>query len=178
MRRSEIERLLPGVYQLALHPPATTDLDPDRRLAALIEVMEALHHPSEAILDQLDSFVDARRTPEAFVPYLAGWVDLDWLAERGRVTTGPGRLRELVAQAMELSRWRGTARGLIEFLSAATGTSDFDVDEAPVLTDGQAVPFHLVITGPAEMRPHAALIERIVDAEKPAFVTYELRFAA
>src|SRR6187549_1637382 len=105
MRRAEIERLLPGVYQLALHPVETSGLGEDRRLAAALDAMEALHDPSEQILNRLDSFVDPRRAPDDFVTYLAGWVDLDWLTG-GRVTTGQGRLRELVADAMTLSRWR------------------------------------------------------------------------
>lgn len=178
MRRNEIKHLLPGVYQLALHPVATGELEPDRRLAAALDAMEELHQPSEEILEHLDAFVDPRRAPDDFVTYLAGWVDLDWLAVGGRVTTGPGRLRELVSVAMALSRWRGTARGLLDFLRAATGVSGFRIDEQPLGPDNQPVPFRIRITAPGVMREHAALIERIVEAEKPAFVTYEVRYAS
>ena len=178
MRRTEIERLLPGVYQLALNPLATSALQPDRRLAGLLDAMEELHDPSEKILDRLDSFVDPRRAPDDFVTYLAGWVDLDWLGVGGRVTTGPGRLRELVARAMELSRWRGTARGLADFLSAATGVSGFGIDELPAGPDGEPRPFHVRINAPARVRRHAALVERIIETEKPAYVTYEVLYGA
>jgi phage tail-like protein len=178
MRRSDIERLLPSVYQLALHPVADSGLEPDRRLAAVLEAMEELHHPIEEVLDQLEAFIDPRRAPEAFVNYLAGWVDLEWLAVDGRVTTGHGRLRELVAMALSLSRWRGTASGLVAFLEAATGASGFTIDEAPPGLDGAARPFHVRITAPAAVRDHWPLLERIIEAEKPAFVTYELDYAA
>jgi phage tail-like protein len=167
MRRTEIERFLPGVYQLALHPVETSGLGEDRRLAAALDAMEELHDPSEQILDRLDSYVDPRRAPDDFVTYLAGWVDLDWLTG-GRVTTGQGRLRELVAEAMILSRWRGTEHGLVDFLRAATGVSDFDIDES--------TPFHLRIRAPAAIREHEAMIERIVETEKPASVTYEVAY--
>ena len=176
MRRNEIEQLLPGVYQLALHPLETSALVSDTRLAGLLDAMEELHDPAEQILMRLDSYVDPRRAPDAFVTYLAGWVDLDWLAVSGRVTTGPGRLRELVSVAMEESRWRGSARGLVAFLVAATGTSGWTIEESPSDDDGRPQPFHLRIHGPASVAAHAAMVERIVDAEKPAAVTYEVSY--
>jgi len=175
MRRNEMARLLPGVYQLALEPVDTSGLGADTRLAAALDAMEQLHDPCEQKLDILDSYIDPRRAPDEFVTYLAGWVDLDWLTG-GRVTTGPGRLRELVAEAMTLSRWRGTARGLKRFLIAATGVSDITIDEAPAGADGRPRPFHIRITVPATLEGHATLIQRIVEAEKPASVTYEVAY--
>jgi phage tail-like protein len=175
MRRSEIARLLPGVYQLALEPVDTSGLGTDTRLAAALDAMEELHNPCEEKLDRLDSYIDPRRAPDEFVTYLAGWVDLEWLTG-GRVTTGPGRLRELVAQAMTLSRWRGTGSGLTDFLVAATGVSGFVIDESPPDESGRPRPFHLLIHAPAAVQEHAALIERIVETEKPASVTYEVTY--
>jgi hypothetical protein len=84
--------------------------------------------------------------------------------------TGIGRLRELVASAAYLSRWRGTAKGLQRFLRTATGENDFEIKEnvdRPKL-------FHLVVIAPGPIRPHQGLIKRIVESEKPAYVTYEL----
>jgi phage tail-like protein len=178
MRRNEIEQLLPGVYQLALHPLETSALVSDTRLAGLLDAMEELHDPAEQILMRLDAYVDPRRAPDTFVTYLAGWVDLDWIAVSGRVTTGAGRLRELVAVAMEESRWRGSAKGLISFLVAATGVSGWTIDEAPPAEDGHRRPFHLLIHAPASVAPHAAMVERIVESEKPAAVTYEVTYDA
>jgi phage tail-like protein len=168
-------RFLPGVYQLALEPIDTGGLGQDTRLAAALDAMEELHDPCEKKLDILDSYVDPRRAPDEFVTYLAGWVDLDWLTG-GRVTTGPGRLRELVAQAIALSRWRGTARGLKDFLTAATGDAGFAIDESPTDDSGRLRAFHLRITAPSALSEHAAMIERIIEAEKPASVTYEVTY--
>lgn len=164
MRSSEIQRLLPGVIQRTL--------EPGRPLAALLEVMEALHAPSEAVLAELEALFNPYRTPDAFVPFLARWVDVDL-----PVTTGLGRLRELVAAAGELSRWRGTARGLRQFLQTATGERDFTLDERVPGPDGRPRPFHVRITAPASLESHRALLERIIEREKPAYVTYELHFA-
>jgi hypothetical protein len=92
------------------------------------------------------------------------------------VTTGLGRLRELVAAAGEISRWRGTARGLRLFLQTATGVRDFVLDERVPGPDGRPRPFHLRVHAPASLLPHRALLERIIEREKPAYVTYELLF--
>lgn len=163
MRSPDIARLLPGVFQRTVQPGAP--------LAALLEVMEALHAPSEAVLSGLESHFDPRRAPERFVPFLARWVGMDL-----PVTTGLGRLRELVAAAVEISRWRGTARGLRLFLTTATGRTDFEVDEAVPGPDGRPRPFHIRVRAPAQVAGHRLLLERIIEREKPAYVTYELHF--
>ena len=177
MKRSEIEQLLPEVFQRTLHPRTP--------LFVLLEVMEALQTPSEEVLERLDAFFDPYRTPDAFVPYLAGWMDLDELLviaseERASAAAtfpeGMGRLRELIAAAAFLSRWRGTADGLRRFLQTATGTRGFAVEERAPGSDGQPRPFHLLIRAPAETERVRGLIERIVEMEKPAYVTYELMF--
>src|SRR5574341_2267177 len=136
MRSDEIARLLPDVYQYALSEAVPGVNEPDRRLMAALAAMEVLHAPSERVLDDLDRFVDARRTPERFVPYLATWVDLDWLLHPaaedvtpGSLASGVGPLRELIAAASDLARWRGTARGLVGFLDTATGIPGFQVEE-------------------------------------------------
>ncbi|MCP3141704.1 phage tail protein [Pyxidicoccus xibeiensis] len=163
MRSPDIQRLLPGVFQ-------RTSL-PGSPLAALLEVMEALHAPSEAVLARLEAHFDPRRAPDRFVPFLARWVGMDL-----PVTTGLGRLRELVAAAVEISRWRGTARGLRLFLTTATGRTDFGVDELVPGPDGRPRPFHVRVRAPAEVASHRLLLERIIEREKPAYVTYELQF--
>jgi phage tail-like protein len=165
MRSAELVQLLPGVFQA---PPRLGG-----RLKALLETMEGFHAPGEAALAELDALFDPRRTPEGFVPLLARWMDLEL-----PVTTGLGRLRELVAAGAELSQWRGTARGLLLFLSTATGRRDFELDERVPGPDGRPRPFHIRLSAPAELRPHRALLEDIIGREKPAYVTHELHFKA
>jgi phage tail-like protein len=164
MKASEIKTLLPAVFEDAVVPESP--------LAALLEGMEALHQPSEEILARLDSYFDPRQAPPAFVPFLAGWVGIDF-----QVTTGLGRLRELVARAVALSRVRGTGQGLIAFLETATGVSGFAVDEA-VAADGEdPALFHVRVRAPASTKPHERMIRAIVEREKPAYVTSEVVFA-
>jgi phage tail-like protein len=163
MKRNDIEQLLPGIFQRTLHEGGP--------LAALLEVMEGLHAPSEEALVGLPALFDPRRTPERFVPFLARWVDLGV-----PVTTGLGRQRELVAAAVELSRWRGTARGLRLFLRTATGSDAFVIEEQVPGPDGRPRPFHLRVRAPEALAPHRAMVEAIIEREKPAYVTYELHF--
>lgn len=162
MRSSEIERLLPGVFQRTLGRGGTP-------LSASLEVMSALHAPSEAVLGNLDASFDPRRTPERFVPLLARWMDLEVV-----LSAEPGRLRELTASAFELSQWRGTARGLVRFLEIATGATGFQVEERVLGEDGRPRPFHVRIFMPAQVADRRAFLERIIEREKPAHVTFEL----
>ena len=178
MKRAQIKRLLPAVFQRVAE-----DGTP---LIAALDVMQAMHAPVETTLGQLESIFDPRRTPKEFVPFLAGWVDLSLLLDAtgtGGSTSamslssvGIGRLRELTATAAKLSEWRGTRKGLQLFLQTATGMSGFVIDEHPAGLGGRVKPFHIRVKAPLELSEHRPLIERIIELEKPAYVTYELEF--
>ena len=183
MKRNEIEQLLPSILRYTAYPGSP--------LVALLDVMESLHAPSEEILDNLAAFLDPYQAPDHFVPYLARWVDLGrFLTEApafGRADSetlsevstpfppGLGRLRDLISSAAQLWQWRGTRRGLLGLLETATGIKGFEIDE-PVSPAGPARPFHLLVCAPAQAELYQRLIEQILEMEKPAYVTYELRF--
>jgi phage tail-like protein len=173
MKATQIKRLLPAVFQSAA--------DGVTPLATILKIMEEMHAPAEATLDHLESYFDPYRTPDACVPFLATWVDLEGvLDQRGStgatLSTGVGRLRELTATAVLLSKWRGTRKGLLFFLQMATGVNDFTINEAIRDADGNEIPFHMRIAVPAAAKAHRTLIERIIELEKPAYVTYDLDF--
>jgi len=84
------------------------------------------------------------------------------------------RLRELIAAAAFLSRWRGTALGLQRFLATATGVQGFEIDERDA--NGQPRPFYALIRAPKETEPYRVLLERIIELAKPAYVKCELIF--
>ncbi len=178
MKREQIAQLLPEVFR--------TTLEPRTPLAALLEIMDALHSPTEKVLSDIDEIFDPYRAPDAFVPMLAAWVDLDRFFSQRRsgsnandlvtFSCGMGRLRELVATAAELSQWRGTSKGLIRFLEVATGDSGFEIDEQASTGDGVPRPFHIEIRAPATTMRYKAVIEQILEQEKPAYVTYQLVF--
>lgn len=184
MKRADIERLLPEIFQRTLPP----DDEMDNPLRAFLSVMETLHAPTEQVLASLDAFFDPYRTPDRFVAYLASWVDLDqlWLddptgyslATLPPFPTGVGRLRALIAAAATLSRWRGTETGLRLFLETATGVTGFGIDDAVEDENGEIIPFHIRVRVPVAAQASVALIRRIVELEKPAYATWELELAA
>lgn len=181
MRRAQIENLLPAIFRRAAS-------EGNGVMGALLDAMEALHARSDDVLRNLDAFFDPRRAPDGFVPFLAFWVDLDRFFDesfrgRGRaaqshepISAGTGRLRELIHRAAYLSKWRGTEIGLEMFLETATGLSGFDVVQEVPGDDGQPRAFHIRVRVPEAARDHEALIARIVAAEKPAYVTFEIEF--
>ncbi|MEV0428847.1 phage tail protein [Micromonospora sp. NPDC050495] len=164
MRRAAIERLLPAAYQRAAGPGSV--------LGALLDVMEALHAPDEAVLADVDSLFAPYRTPDGFVAYLTRWVAMDHVVAAPRADAPPplplGRLRDLVAHGALLARWRGTPYGMRTALELATGVTGFGLDEPADR------PFHVVVRVPPAAAGQLAVITRIVEAEKPAAVTVEI----
>lgn len=180
MKQSEIAALLPGTIARGLRPEDAND-----PLAALLAVMEAFLEPCERTMERIDADFDPMRTRDSFVPYLAGWLDLDRLFDpaysdgRGRrepISTGLGSLRTLVSSAAFLSQWRGTEKGLLAFLEGATGLRGFDVEEREERDGDSLPPFHIRVHAPKEAQAHAELLHRIIRSEKPAYVTYDLVF--
>jgi phage tail-like protein len=180
MKHEEIKSLMPQVFRQTMRP--------GRPLNVLLEVMELLHAPAEDVLAHLETYFNAYSTPDIFVPYLACWVDLDRFfpfysaqpmdIQRAvdPISSGTGQLRELIAAAAYLSQWRGTAKGLKLFLETATGMNGFELMENVADENGNPRPFHICIVAPPDAERHIALIERIVIQEKPAYVSYELKF--
>lgn len=177
MRKEEIAVLLPEAFRDAVRERSPLD--------AILGAMEALHAPSERILDNLDSHIDPRRATDDFLPYLSSWVDLDryldWSGAPGvsepHYAAGLIRLRELIAAAADLGKWRGTMRGLTSFLEVATGLSGFRIEENPPgALGGPPREFHIRVHAPAVAKPLAALVQRIVEGEKPAYLTFSLEF--
>lgn len=171
MQRASIEQLLPSVFQLGAAPGSP--------LAAVLDVMEAMHAPDEALLGDIDASFDPYRADAKLLAFLARWVDLDRLLPPAAAPasgpvpfpTGHARLRDLIATAAALSQQRGTRQGLQRFLETAIGVAGFEIDD-----DLPGRPFHIRVTAPAGCEPTRDLIERIIDMEKPAFATAELDF--
>ncbi|MEU3454621.1 phage tail protein [Micromonospora sp. NPDC006766] len=83
-----------------------------RFTAGLDEVLA----PVLLTLDCLDAYFDLGLAPPDFVDWLAGWVAAPVDGDRP-----PDVRRELVRHAVEVHRWRGTARGVALALQVATG---------------------------------------------------------
>jgi len=80
------------------------------------EGLDPVLAPVLSTIDNIDSYVDPWLTPVDFLDWLAGWfgieLDATWPEERRRA---------LVANALELGRWRGTVLGLAMLVELYTG---------------------------------------------------------
>jgi len=180
MKRDAILRLLPSVFQRTAAEGTP--------LLALLAAMEQLHAPSEQILQNVSGIFNPHATPERFLPYLSRWVNLDWLfepiledwsrhpAQHPPFPPGVHCMRELVALGFRLNRESGTANGLLLFLRTATGLSNFTIDAHPPGPDGVPLAYHMLIHAPQQAAPFRAMLQRIIEFEKPAFMTFELVF--
>ena len=181
-KAEQIARLLPGVLRRT-RTPTRDDL-----LSVLLSEMAALQLDREKVLEELDSFYDPERAPLDSLVYLAYWMDLepliapgqppglvwrrrnDWetLLQQEWFPTGLERLRALVAAAVPLLKQRGTPRGLQRFLETATGVPGFEVIESTER------PFHIRVVCPAEAKQYIGFVRRIIEFQKPAYLTYKL----
>ena len=91
-------RLLPAVSSAQRAAGDRRDREgvPARYCRWWLDAMTELQRPSLEVLDQLASYFDCYQAPDAFVPLLAAWFDLDWLA--GASPT-QGRVAEQAARA-------------------------------------------------------------------------------
>jgi phage tail-like protein len=170
-----IPRLLPEAMQAGITPGSA--------LETLIGIMQAHLAPDEAVLADLDRWFDPRRAPEGFLMLLADWVGLErtLLGELDRsssrtTTIDAGALRDLILRAAGFARARGTARTLRQILEIVTGSNNVALFENPLGEDGEPLPFHLRVELPASALRHEALVRRVVENWKPAFVTSEIIF--
>jgi phage tail-like protein len=160
VRRAAIERLLPLAYQRVAADGGV--------LAALLDVMEALHAPDEEILARVDDLYAAYRSPDQLTGFLARWVAMDHVGGAQAHGVAPGRLRDVVADAAALAQWRGTPDGLLALLRTATGVAGIAVEEPADR------PFHLRVRLPHTAAGQLDLVTRLVRAEKPAATTCEV----
>jgi phage tail-like protein len=172
---------LPGLFQDDEIDARTGRLQPNflqRFTGALDEVLA----PVFSCLDNLDAYLDPRLAPPDFLDWLAAWLgeelDETWTIERRR---------ELVLRAVELYRWRGTARGLAAAVAIYTGVEPEIVDSGGVAwstepdnplpgnADARVV---VRIDGEHAADVDRARLERLVAAAKPAHLIAEITVEA
>jgi phage tail-like protein len=176
-------QFLPGLYR-------EVDL-----VSRLMSIFEQAFEPSVHALNAMWAYLDPLTAPSALLPFLAHWVGWRMLPFLDDQTQ-----RRLIRHAVELYTWRGTRRALRFYLHLYTGLplDDHLTQEASkhiaieepygpgfILGDsylgrdtllGGGQSFHFIV----RLRPRvdqdldSSLLRMIIDAEKPAFATYEL----
>ena len=68
-------------------------------------------------ISEVPRCIDALSAPEDFLPWLVGWLALDIYEQMGEMN------REFIMNAVEIYKWKGTARGLKALVEMLTGGS-------------------------------------------------------
>ncbi len=158
--RSSYLDFLPGIYQ-------GSDF-----LGRFLLIFEHILSPIDRTVGNVSHFFDPDLTPPEMVAWLGSWLGV---VVDARVPEE--RRRELVRAAPDLYRWRGTRRGLREYLRLYTGYEP-EITE-PSLSEvaanrNQAFRFTVRIRVPQGSQVQRNFIEAIIDAEKPAFAACNL----
>ena len=167
-------------------------------IGRLLKLFEQSFDPSVETLKLLWAYLDPRTASMNLLPFLAHWVgwptDFPW---QQAPLIDLKRQRQLIFNAMDLYRWRGTQRGLQRYLQLYTGLPEdcihiengfkpgfelgaAQLDETAIIGGGR--PYHFTV----RLRPHPpqvsdsalaakrSLLQTIINQERPAFCTYEL----
>jgi phage tail-like protein len=164
-------------------------------IGRFLKIFEQSFEPAVQTLQTLWAYLDPHTAPQALLPFLAQWVgwhnEPNWTVEQQR---------QLIRRAMEIYRWRGTKRGLQLYLHLYTGLPIHAPDRPPhaqpiqiheVFRRGFVIgntemgntsllgggkPFHFIVRlcPDREDAIDRALVESIIEQEKPAFCTYDL----
>lgn len=147
-------QFLPGIYHTEF-------------MARFLAIFETVLSPIEWTVDNFDLYLNPNTTPAGFLPWLANWFSVTFDA-----TWSEQQQRTLLAEAHAIFARRGTRWALARVLEIYTGDQpeiiDLEADEDP-FTFTVKLPF-------AEDELDRMLIERIVDANKPAHTNYKLLF--
>ena len=136
-------------------------------MARFLALFESILAPIEWNVDNFDLFLSPQTAPADFLPWLSTWYDLDlddsWEEAQRRM---------LLAEAHQLFARRGTRWALSRMLEIYTGHEPEIDDQAEDLD-----PFTFMVALPLrESDVDRELVERIIDAHKPAHSSYKLRF--
>jgi phage tail-like protein len=121
-----------------------------------------------------------QRAPAEFLDWLAGWVGVAL-----RPDMPDAQKREMIGRAAQLYRKRGTREGLEQLLAVQSALHATITDAstpprlgAPDLSGAGPHHFHVQVSLPSgsieTIGRQRALLEAILEAEKPAHTTYEL----
>lgn len=159
----------------------------DEFLERFLFIFEDTLRPLQLMADNLHYYLHPLTTPSDLVPWLATWVNLvlddNWTLEQRR---------NLIYTAPELYSWRGTRRGLTEYLTLYTGVvpNISEYVDGMVLGPETRLGINTTIAGrerhrftvtmylpemtEEEISYKELIIRRIIDTEKPAHTTYQL----
>ncbi|MFQ5401116.1 MAG: phage tail protein I [Anaerolineae bacterium] len=154
LHSTRLLQYLPGIYH--------TDF-----MARFLAMFESILTPIEWNVDNFDLYLHAKTAPADFLPWLARWFELSF-----DDSWSEAQRRALLAEAHQIYARRGTKWALSRVLEIYTGRTP-EIDDQSETVD----PFTFIVNIPVRARElNRALVERIIDLNKPAHATYKVRF--
>ena len=151
---------LPGIYHTEF-------------MARFLGIFEAILTPIEWNIDNFDLYLDPGTSPAAFLPWLANWFDITFDA-----TWSESQRRRLLKEAHRIYARRGTRWALSRVLEIYTDCKPRIIE--PGDEDGPGAdldPFTFKVILPVRAaETEREMIERLIDAHKPAHTMYALEF--
>ncbi len=163
--RSTYLDFLPGIYQ---------ENELSDFLGRFLLIFEHILSPIDRTIENIPYYFDPDVAPPDVVTWLGSWLglvlDARWPEERRR---------DVVKAAPELFRWRGTRRGLAQFLRLYTGVEPEILE--PTLREiandrTRAFRFTVRIRAPRGSGLSRQLVQNIIETEKPAFAACSLEW--
>ncbi len=171
LHKSRLLEYLPALYM------------DDEYMGQFLMIFQSILDPIEHMVDSIPLYFDPRFVPESMLPWLASWLNLvldpGWPLERRR---------ELVKNATDLYRWRGTKRGLAEFLRIYTGSRPDIIEFIPGMPlDGNAklgentrlgspgTGYHFTVTVDLNGGVDLNTVRAIIEVQKPAHTVYTIQ---
>lgn len=146
-------RFLPDIYQ-------ENDF-----LRRFLLIFEEIWEPLEQRQDHIHMYFHPLTCPVVLLPWLASWLDFPLDPHWPEM-----RQRRILAQAMDIYRWRGTRYGLVRMLEVCTGIT-------PIITEMETEPFVFHIEIPlAAGKVDKKFINDLIQAQKPAHAGYVLEW--
>jgi phage tail-like protein len=133
-------------------------------LGRFLLIFETLWEPLEQRQDFVELYFNPRTCPERMLGWLASWLDLSlpehWPEQRRR---------RILAEAMDLRRWKGTRYGMTRLIELCVGVTPEILEEA-----GAPFVFRIRMRSVPGADIDVALVEALVRQHKPAHVGYIL----
>ena len=144
----------------------------------LMRFLTIFQRISDSVLSQIDTLpdmFDSAVAPPNVVRAMAEWIGVDWVD-----SSLDDRLqREILRQYSDLLAWRGTRRGLEQLLRLLSGAEAMVRDSGGVFAEGESPdgPMHVRLDMQSAGWNRVDDLIRIVRAELPASVTFDMRIA-
>jgi phage tail-like protein len=134
-------------------------------LARFLQIFETIWEPLEQRQDHIAMFLSPRTCPSSFLPWFASWFELSLDPHLPEA-----RARALLAEAMEIYRWRGTKYGLARVIEVCTGIRP-EITERP----SERHVFHVGVRLPKGAGSEVLMdLRNLIDTHKPAHTGYVL----